>query len=162
MLHDEVDMITAILHTNVAMLTVTCPQLPYTTPDCSTLVCRSRAMYCKSSACRTYPSSFTPFVIIIWITLYCGDCELEMGLWSWDHLSPSILGTVLPQWVRLIGMQQGLSISLPLAFSPCLSFCLAWNRHSDEKLKGPKCLWRQGTYRNTHPHTHWVHMDMLV
>lgn len=145
---------TAVLNTNLAPLTVTCLQPPFSFPVYTTLMCRSHAMYCKSSACRTYPSSFTPFVIIIWITLYCGDCELEMGLWSWDHLSPSILGTVLPQWARLIGMQQGLSLSLPLAFSPCLSFCSAWNRHSDEKPRGPKCLWRQGTYKNTHTNAH--------
>ncbi len=113
-------------------------------------MCRRRTVYWKSSACRTYPSSFTPFVIIIWIALDCGDCELEMGGWSRDHLSPSILGTVLPQWARVIGMQRGLSLSLPPAFSLCLSFCSAWNRHSDEKQRGPKCLWSQGTRRNIH------------
>ena len=78
----------------------------------------------------------------------------KWGVRSWDHLSPSILGTVLPQWAELIGMQRGLSLSLPPAFSPCLSFCSAWNRHSDEKQRGPKCLWRQGTCRNTHTCTH--------
>lgn len=117
-------------------------------------MCRSRTVYWKGSACRTYPSSFTPFVVIIWIALGCGDCELEMGGRSGDHLSPSILGTVLPQWAELIGMQRGLSLSLPPAFLPeSLSLCSVWNRHSDEKQRGPKCFRRQGTWGSTRTHS---------
>lgn len=118
-------------------------------------MCRSRTVYWKGSACRTYPSSFTPFVVIIWIALGCGDCELEMGGRSGDHLSPSILGTVLPQWAELIGMQRGLSLSLPPAFLPeSLSLCSVWNRHSDEKQN----VFEGRAHAGAHAHTHREHM----
>lgn len=121
---------------------------------------RSHAAACfESSACCTYPSTFTPFVII-WIALDCSGCELERGGRSGDHLSPSILGTVLPQWAGLIGMQRGLCLSLPRAFSPCLSFCSAWNRHSDENQRAAKVFMKAGHMQeNTRSHT--LHVWLL-
>lgn len=55
-----------------------------------------------------------------------------------------------------------LPFSPTLAFCPCRSICSAWNRHSDERQRGPKTLWRKGACGTTHKHTHTCAWALLL
>lgn len=129
--------------------------IPLTFSDFTTWMCCSRGAYWKNSACHTYPSIC--YYYLNCIALESGDGELEMGWWSWDHLSPSILGTVLPQWTGLIGMQQGLSLSLPLAFLPVSLVLLSPKQTFWWKAEGVK-IFRKARHMQEHTHNHRLRM----
>lgn len=129
-LHAWRDKSAPILQKTIACVCLTCSYLYF---HSLTLMCRSHTENWKSSACCPYPS-------ICCYYLNCTGLQW-LGIGNgrgrrWYHLSPSILGTVLLQWTRLIGIQQGLSPFLPSVFSMPLLFCSVWNRHSELKTKG--------------------------
>lgn len=114
--------------------------------------CTRGAMHHGSAARCAYPSSLGPF-IIIWIALGCGDSELEMGGRRGADLSPSVLGTVLPQWSSLIGMQRGVSHSLPPSLSVRVSRSARPETDILMKDRGGQRLYEGRVHVELHTHT---------
>lgn len=84
-------------------------------PNDTILMCRSQVVYWKISACHTYPSSFTPFVIIF---------ELHWTVvsvnWKWEREAETTTARVFlaqfcisePGWLGCSGVSPFLSLLL--------------------------------------------------